>query len=997
MEMNCTPQDANIFSSNLPVSVVSTDSILISVPALNATQILLKILDDALRHGTTTESLSIPGINLLLPVWILSFWERMGQAIVVQQHWIRAGSWLTNCATSIHPKSAIAQDALRLLDTVSWDLPPKGLAAGLGICDLADFLSESLVHTSIVDAIMQSIARDVRHIPTLSGSVSVQDLTFSEVLRLPNDRWLRYDFDRAFATLQELGDALADGTLTRIVILLNIADIHWALFLVDATVQQIQYGDSLGWSVPQEDVNLLNRWLNQHGFKPFKPGPCLPHGKQLDSFSCAIAMANIARHALFGDALFNDADKHVIRIQEFLNIMAPVSNRIPEFMTTIPDDDFLPGESLPRTSPTTVSDHESELEYVDDDTGMISESDSGQQIHISRKRLGSLQVPAAQSNSHSKMAKPTVQTTLKPIVRDASGGPGLMPYFKRVSHDDYLESVRLKDEETREERIDNARKAAEDKRIKEYERAAKKRLGARERKRKSRAKKKGKTIDDVLHDTPLSDNPYPQGIAEASRPYRGFKEENRSESGLGRKRKHESSLAERVCWQEHNLWSQVLHAVNVVGHPWSPTDILKRLQSTNSTAFASLTTQVIGRWIDRSGPKPKWTEAVTKRAARGRQAGPITRTSILSQYPEVVDSIVDQLRKLRDVGVALDKARCRGIIIGQLYHSCPRIFETTLRDGSVFRASDSWVQKFIHERLNWSFRRSTRASQKLPANLDDVLREHLCRLILTMRNCVIAHAAFDVNIDQTNSVYQPNSTSTFEEVGSKQVAVVGKDEKRAATIVVGASASGDLLPWQLIYEGRSVRSLPSKNCPGYKEALCLGFLVSISNTDTYWSTFELMCEYVTGILVPYWARKKEELGVPPDQECVLRLDVWSVHQSVAFRTWLDKTYPWIRYRFIPGGCTGVAQPCDVDLQRVIKLEIKRRQHADIVDETLALLGNGTPAAELKLDTRIGTLRDRSINWFVHSYNTVNKPEIVKKVGSSQSQFNWLSFTHTFVS
>jgi hypothetical protein len=94
---------------------------------------------------------------------------------------------------------------------------------------------------------MQSIARDVRHVSALSGAVSVQDLTFSEVLHLPNDRWLQYNFNRAFIKLQELGDALADGTLTQIIIPLNIADIHWALFLVKATAQQIRYGDSLGW------------------------------------------------------------------------------------------------------------------------------------------------------------------------------------------------------------------------------------------------------------------------------------------------------------------------------------------------------------------------------------------------------------------------------------------------------------------------------------------------------------------------------------------------------------------------------------------------------------------------------------------------------------------------------------------------------------------------------------------------------------------------------
>lgn len=324
--MDRTPENSDIFSSNPPADalVIYNEGILHSVPALKVTRTLITMLDNALHNGMplTSKSLAVPEINVSLPLWVLSFWERMGQAIDVQQQWRRADAWVRSCAASVHPKATVARDALQSFEALPWDLPLKGFVAGISICDLARFLSERLVKSNIVDAMMMGIAREVRDIPELIGKVSVQDLTFSEVLRLPDERWLRYDIDRAFTKLQELGDALADGNLTRIVIPLNVADIHWALFLVDATAQQIQYGDSLGWSVPQDDVNLLNRWLHQHGFQSFKLGPLLPHGKQLDNFSCSVAMANIARHVLFGNPLFNDADKHFSRIQEFLNMTA---------------------------------------------------------------------------------------------------------------------------------------------------------------------------------------------------------------------------------------------------------------------------------------------------------------------------------------------------------------------------------------------------------------------------------------------------------------------------------------------------------------------------------------------------------------------------------------------------------------------------------------------------------------------------------------------------
>ncbi|KIK76001.1 hypothetical protein PAXRUDRAFT_62464, partial [Paxillus rubicundulus Ve08.2h10] len=87
------------------------------------------------------------------------------------------------------------------------------------------------------------------------------------------------------------------------------------------------------------------------------------------------------------------------------------------------------------------------------------------------------------------------------------------------------------------------------------------------------------------------------------------------------------------------------------------------------------------------------------------------------------------------------------------------------------------------------------------------------------------------------------NTTTYEEVGSKQVAVIGQEEKQAFTVVVGISASGCAIPFQIIYCGKTARSLPTKKTSQFREAQELGFKLRFSNTDTYWSTFELMCDY----------------------------------------------------------------------------------------------------------------------------------------------------------
>ena len=102
-------------------------------------------------------------------------------------------------------------------------------------------------------------------------------------------------------------------------------------------------------------------------------------------------------------------------------------------------------------------------------------------------------------------------------------------------------------------------------------------------------------------------------------------------------------------------------------------------------------------------------------------------------------------------------------------------------------------QEFVAANLNWSFCRATRAAQKTPSNTDQLCLDQFLRLTLTIYNCAIFHACFYINIDQTNIMYQPANTATYKEVSSKQVTVIGQEEKLTFTVVVGISASGDAL------------------------------------------------------------------------------------------------------------------------------------------------------------------------------------------------------------
>ncbi|KAE9384123.1 hypothetical protein BT96DRAFT_960939 [Gymnopus androsaceus JB14] len=181
-------------------------------------------------------------------------------------------------------------------------------------------------------------------------------------------------------------------------------------------------------------------------------------------------------------------------------------------------------------------------------------------------------------------------------------------------------------------------------------------------------------------------------------------------------------------------------------------------------------------------------------------------------------------------------------------------------------------------------RATTHAAQKLPVNVTEILTESYLREAWVIQNY--------------STVYQQGTKMTWDKTGNKQVAGVGKEEKRVFTLVPSISASGELLPFQAIYQGMTDQSCPSKKAAGYDEA-----------KNTYWSTLETMKTLVGKIIAPYFERMKCTLGIekPDKQMSIWKIDCWSVHKSEAFLTWMKKSHPTIIVLFVPGNSCAQAE------------------------------------------------------------------------------------------
>ncbi|KAF8602265.1 hypothetical protein BDV93DRAFT_444485 [Ceratobasidium sp. AG-I] len=282
---------------------------------------------------------------------------------------------------------------------------------------------------------------------------------------------------------------------------------------------------------------------------------------------------------------------------------------------------------------------------------------------------------------------------------------------------------------------------------------------------------------------------------------------------------------------------------------------------------------------------------------------------------------------------------------GVLQHQIPELFTCLDKSGKVFRCSETVTRAFLHRHLGWSARKATRAAQKYPPNVNTVLLHAFLRFACTVRDESIP-ACCIVNADQTQVVYNSSSHTTWASTGERQVHVLGLEEKRAFTLLVAASLSGDVLPLQAIYSGKTARSLPNSTAAGVARAVSLGFVFDYSETSNYWSTDKTMRRFITKVLAPYFIAQRLCYNLPATQRCILQIDCWSVHRSAKFRSWMATTYPWIILLYVAGGCTGLFQACDVGLQRILKLAIWHASHADVVNETVVALEAGTAPQDI---------------------------------------------------
>ena len=206
--------------------------------------------------------------------------------------------------------------------------------------------------------------------------------------------------------------------------------------------------------------------------------------------------------------------------------------------------------------------------------------------------------------------------------------------------------------------------------------------------------------------------------------------------------------------------------------------------------------------------------------------------------------------------------------------------------------------------------KATKAAHKLPDDFSEVKQAFLQRVKSEVETWNIPHVLI-INWDQTGSKLVPVSEWTMEREGTKQVATIGREDKREVTVLMSVTASGIPLSFQVIYLGKTIGCHAKVTFPNDW---------NITQSDSHWSTESNMLEFIDKVIVPYVTQTREKLQLASDQPALALFDIFKADRCESL---LEKQHQHhIHQVFIPAGCTGELQPLNLTVNSLCKASMK---------------------------------------------------------------------------
>ena len=202
-----------------------------------------------------------------------------------------------------------------------------------------------------------------------------------------------------------------------------------------------------------------------------------------------------------------------------------------------------------------------------------------------------------------------------------------------------------------------------------------------------------------------------------------------------------------------------------------------------------------------------------------------------------------------------------------------------------------------------------------------------------------------INLDQTPLSYVSPGKYTFNMKGAKHVPIKGDYDKRQITATFAVSASGYILPMQLICAGETKRCLPKFTFPRS---------FHVTNTKNHWSNQVKVTEYFEKVIFPFLDQIKERMGYPKEQMSLVIMDTLKCQDNDELRKLSMSNN--CEVVIVPHNLTNKFQPLDLSVNKAAKAFISEKYNTWMTNEISKQIKRGIAPPDVKVSLNLSVIK-----------------------------------------
>ena len=259
-----------------------------------------------------------------------------------------------------------------------------------------------------------------------------------------------------------------------------------------------------------------------------------------------------------------------------------------------------------------------------------------------------------------------------------------------------------------------------------------------------------------------------------------------------------------------------------------------------------------------------------------------------------------------------------------------------------------WAQS-LFRRMGFKRRTATTGKVNVPPNLLEEIKVTFLHCLLAKIHKYQIPPSMIINLDQTPMKYCQISKRTQAKIGSSRVPLAASDDKRLITGTFAITLSGSFLPMQLIYGGKTSKSLPRVKFPD---------TFTLSVNPKHYSNETESIKFFEEVIIPYIEAERERLGLP-EQRALVLMDVFRGQMTDMVLGYLDDNL--VCHEKVPANMTRYFQPLDLTVNGEAKKFLSKKFSLWYSKQIIEGLQKGKPIEQIKVELKLSILKPLHAN------------------------------------